>query len=58
MRKQEASFKAGFKETTNAWKARLRKTAMNLPRVVVEQAVMNMKDRVGRCADAEGGLFE
>ena len=58
MRKQEASFKEGFKETTNAWKMRLRKTAMNLPKSVVENTVMDMKDRVGRCADAAGGLFE
>ena len=58
MRKQQASFKKGFKENTNAWKMRLRKTAMNLPKSVVENTVMDMKVRVGRCADAAGGLFE
>ena len=58
MRKQEASFKKGFKETTDAWKARLRKTAMGLPKAEVEKAVMAMKVRVGKCVAADGGLFE
>ena len=58
MRDQEASFKKGYKETMDSWKARLRKTAMSLPKAVVKEAVMNMKVRVKQCIDADGGLFE
>ena len=58
MRDQEASFKKGYKETADSWKARLRKTAMSLPKAVVKEAVMDMKLRVRKCVIAEGGLFE
>ena len=58
MRDQEASFKKGYKETVDSWKARLRKTAMSLPKAVVKEAVMDMKVRVKKCVSAEGGLFE
>ena len=58
MRDQEASFKKGCKETMDSWKARLRKTAMSLPKAVVKEAVMDMKVRVKKCVNAERGLFE
>jgi hypothetical protein len=58
MRKQEQGFRANFKETAEAFKARLRKTALGLPAAKVTKAVKDMKIRMQKAIEQEGGLFE
>ena len=45
MRAQEASFPATKNETSDEYMARLRKTALQLPRAVVGKAVLDMRRR-------------
>ena len=58
MRKQEVDFPKGFKETMDAFKVRLRKTAMGLPTRVVKNCVGDMKWRCRLVAASDGGLIK
>lgn len=58
MRKQEAKFRKDKKETKEAYKMRLKKTALSLPTAVVKKAVRDMRRRCREVVKAKGGLFE
>ena len=58
MVKQEATFRKGKKETKEAYKKRLRKTALSLPTAIVKNSVMDMRRRCQEVVKAQGGLFE
>ena len=58
MRKQEATFRAGKKESKSAFLKRLRKTALGLPTALVTHCVQDMKRRVRLIAKSGGGLIE
>ena len=57
MREQEKQSPANRKDTKEKYLERLRATALGLPRVVVEEAVRNMHERVRKVVAAKGGLF-
>ena len=57
MREQEGSFPERRKETRDAYRARLRRTALGLPTSVVKKAVMDMHRRVRLAVAAKGGVF-
>ena len=57
MRLQERSFRKNKKESKEQYMARLKKTALGLPRAQVEKAVMDMRRRVRAIYDADGGLI-
>ena len=48
----------GFKESRDEYKARLRRTALGLPRSVVGKAVADTERRVKALKDAKGMYFE
>ena len=58
MRLQERSFPKGKKETKDAFKARLRKTALGLPQSLVKKCVCDMRRRCQLIAKAKGGLIK
>ena len=58
MRKQEKTMRKNFRESKEAYMARLRKTALSLPKATVEKAVKQMYNRVRWVIEAQGGLFE
>ena len=57
MRTQESKFRPAFKETPDAFKRRLRKTALSLPKSLVSRAVGDMKRRLQLIKKAKGGLI-
>lgn len=57
MRAQESTFRPAFKETPDAFKKRLRKTALSLPKSLVTRAVGDMKRRLQLIKKAKGGLI-
>ena len=58
MRAQEKRFRPSFRETSVAYKARLRRTAMNLSEPFLRSVVACMKRRVVACKAAKGNHFE
>ena len=58
MREAERKWPAGFKESREEYKARLRRTALGLPKSVGGKAVMAMKRRLQKLKAAEGMYFE
>lgn len=57
MRRQERSFRKNKTETKEQYMARLKKTALGLPKAQVEKAVMDMRRRVRAIYDEDGGLI-
>ena len=57
MRAAERKMPSNKKESTDAYKARLRKTALGLPKIVVEKAVKDMHRRVQLLMKTKGDLF-
>ena len=57
MRLQERTFRENKKQSKEQYMARLKKTALGLPRAQVEKAVMDMRRRVRAIYDADGGLI-
>jgi len=57
MRQQEANMGVNRKESAEAFKTRLRRVALTLPRSVVEKAVKDMRRRTQMLHVAKGGLF-
>ena len=57
MRQQEANMGVNRKESVEAFKTRLRRVALTLPRGVVEKAVKDMRRRTQMLHSAKGGLF-
>jgi len=57
MRAQEAKMSPKSRESEEAFKKRLRRVAMTLPKAVVEKAVMDMTRRVNKLHDVQGRLF-
>ena len=57
MRAQETTLRPAFKETPDAFKKRLRKTALSLPKSLVTRAVGDMKRRLQLIKKAKGGLI-
>jgi hypothetical protein len=58
LRKQEASWKTGKKETRCQYVSRLRRTAMRLPKEFIVKSIGDMVRRCKRLYDAKGGYFE
>ena len=58
MREQERDWPSGFKESRVEYKARLRRTALGLPRSVVGKAVADMERRIKELKKAKGMYFE
>ncbi len=58
MREAERKWPVGFKESREECKARLRRTALGLPKSVVGKAVVAMKRRLQKLKAAEGMYFE
>ncbi|CAE8638477.1 unnamed protein product [Polarella glacialis] len=58
LRKQEASWKKGKKETRCQYVARLRRTAMRLPTECIVKSIGDMVRRCKRLHEAKGGYFE
>jgi hypothetical protein len=58
LRKQEASWKKGKKETRCQYVARLRRTAMRLPTEFIVKSIGDMVRRCKRLHEAKGGYFE
>ncbi len=58
MREQEKHWPKDFKESREEYKARLRRTALGLPRSVVGKAVADMERRVRALKEAKGMYFE
>ena len=54
---QERSFRKKKTETKEQYMARLKKTALGLPKAQVEKAVMDMRRRVRAIYDEDGGLI-
>ena len=54
MRAQEKKFRPSLRETSVAYKARLRRTAMNLSETFLRSVVAGMKRRVVDCKAAKG----
>ena len=57
MRKQERAFPPRFLETEEAFKARLKRTALGLPTAIVSRAMHDMHRRVQLVLEEKGGLF-
>ena len=58
MREEEATFPKGFKESRDAFLARLQKTAKSLPKCFILKSIGDMRRRCERLFEAKGGLFE
>ena len=58
MRETEKAFPHNKKESVQAFKGRLKRTATSLSQPQVERAVMDMHKRVRLLVDANGGLFK
>ena len=58
MRKQEETMNIKKTESAAAFKARLRKCALGLPKKTVTKAVMDMRRRVQLMHKAKGGQFK
>lgn len=58
MRRQEQRWAAQRKETRAAYLARLRRTALRLPKTFIENSIGNMKVRCRRLSAARGRHFE
>ena len=58
MREQEARMKIDKRESADAFKARLRKVALSLPKKTVTKAVKDMRRRLQLVHAAKGGLFK
>ncbi len=58
MRAQEREWPAEFKESRRGYKARLRRTALGLPKSVVGKAVKAMKRRLEKLKVAKGMYFD
>ena len=57
MRVQERMFKPDFKEKEDAYKKRLRRTALGLPKSLVKRAVGDIVRRLALIKKAKGGLI-
>ena len=58
MRRHEAAWRSTRRETRDEYIARLRRTAMRLPRKFIESSIEDMPRRCQRLFDAQGGYFE
>lgn len=58
MRKTEAAFPRGRRESRKAFIARLRRAAMSLPRSFIDKSIGDMRRRCQRCFARRGGFFE
>ena len=58
MREQEKHWPKDFKESREEYKARLRRTALGLPRSVVGKAMADIERRVRALKEAKGMYFE
>ena len=58
MRSQEKRFTPSFRESRVAFLRRLRRTAMRLPSLFINNNIKNMKIRCQRLVAAEGGHIE
>ena len=58
MKKQENMMRKNKKETTAAYMARLRRTALSLPAPLVKSTVMSMYKRIRLVVQAKGGLIK
>ena len=58
MRRQEQKWAKGKRETRAQFAARLRRTAMRLPKDFIAASVSDMKRRCERILEAKGGLIE
>jgi hypothetical protein len=58
MRKAEAKWDKGWRETRAQYIARLRKTAMRLPKALIRKSIGDMRRRCARLFDARGNHFE
>ena len=58
MMETEKAFPHNKKESVQAFKGRLKRTAKSLSQPQVERAVMDMHKRVRLLVDANGGLFK
>ena len=58
MRQQEQGWPSDFKESRDEYKARLRRTALSLPRSVVGKAIADMQRRAQELKKAKGMYFE
>ena len=57
-RQQERKFRPSFKESEEAFKKRLRRTALGLPKSLVSRAVGDMAKRLALIKKAKGGLID
>lgn len=58
MRRAEAKWHKGRRETRAQYIARLRRTAMRLPRKLIQKSIGDMRRRCARLFDARGNHFE
>ena len=58
MRQQERKFRPSFKESEEAFKKHLRRTALGLPKSLVSRAVGDMAERLALIKKAKGGLID